>query len=410
MDEQEILRQINRWNPEAEHFNPGITRTNYINSLYPSLTRKEVLVLQGIRRCGKSTIMKQLIVKLLEEGVKPYQILFINLDDFAFRNHLEIETLDKILITHKKHNNPNKKTYYFIDEIQNIHEWERYIRTIYDREEPVKFIISGSNAHLLSQELATKLTGRNLTHTIFPLSFEEFKTFGKKRKFNEYLLYGGFPEVVLEKNEEQKKLILQQYLQDIIYRDVITRHKIKNVKLIIDLATSIIASTGTKVSKNKLSKIFKLSDDTIALYINYFLDAFLLYEVTFFSYSTRTKHDVSKLPKFYVVDNGLFAIATQHFSENRGRIVENSVLLSLRINNEYISYWSEGNSEVDFIVNNNAINVTVAEEIPEREVKGLKDIKRKHKNLKKFILVNPKKEYKEEFLEFVKIEYFLMRH
>jgi len=255
--------------------------------------------------------------------------------------------------------------------------------------------------------LATKLTGRNLTHTIFPLSFDEFRSFGEKRELDEYLKYGGFPEVVLEENEEQKKILLQQYLQDIIYRDVVTRHNIKDVQSVINLANSIIASTGTKVSKNKLSKIFKKSDDSIALYINYFLDAFLLYEVTFFSYSTRTKHDVSKLPKYYVVDNGFFSVATQHFSKNIGRIVENSVLLNLRRKNKQISYWSEGESEVDFIVDDTAINVTVAENIPSREMKGLEDIKKKHKNLKKFILINPEKKGKEKFIKYVKIKDFL---
>ena len=272
-----------------------------------------------------------------------------------------------------------KKVCFFIDEVQKIPGWEKWIRTKYDLNENIKFIITGSSASLLSKEFSTLLTGRNLSFRVTPLSFKEFFKFSKTKSLYEYLEFGGFPEVVLEKSEDKKRFILEQYFEDIIHKDIIDRYNIRNAKQLIEIARYLISTSSSKVSINKLSKVFGLSKDTISLYISYMIDAYLLFMVTYFSYSAKIKHDVTKLPKLYALDNGLINVVNIKYSKNKGQMFENAALIKLMDQHKDISYWSELNSEVDFIAGNKAINVTAADKIHKREIQGLKDFHQKHK-------------------------------
>lgn len=376
MDENDLLGLLKQWNPWEKNISTGISRIQYVHPLLDYMDRKEILVIKGIRRCGKSTILKQVMAKLIMQGVKPSQLLYVNLEDYRLIGN-ELSIFDEILSVYRKHLNPSKKAYFFIDEIQAVKNWEKWLRTMYDQEQNIKFVITGSNASLLSKELSTLLTGRNLSFTISPLSYPEFKTFSKG-DLDEYLEFGGFPEVVLEKNKEKKTAILQQYFEDILNRDIISRFTIRNAKEFTDLARSIVGTSGTKVSLNKLAKVFGLSKDTISVYINYMIDAFILTEVTYFSHSAKIRHDITKLPKLYVRDTGFIHIVTAR--KNVGRLYENAVLIKLQEKNKEISYWSTLHSEVDFITEKYAINVTATDSIPEREHKGLQEFIRTNKD------------------------------
>lgn len=383
---ENIIEILKRWNPWEKEIDTGINRPFYIRKIYPYLERKEIIVLKGIRRSGKSTIAKQLMAELMGSGISRKQILYLNLEDFRFADNLTIGLFEEVLKAYLDYSENKKKTYFFIDEIQKIPRWEQWIRTKYDLNDDIRFIISGSSASLLSKELSTLLTGRNISFTIFPLSFKEFRAFRKEGSLEEYMTFGGFPEVVLEDSEERKMTLLQQYFEDIVHKDIIDRYNIRNTKVIHDLARYLVSASGSKLSINKLSKVFGIAKDTLSAYINYMIDAFLLFEVTYFSFSAKIRHDISKLPKLYSIDNGLINAVSTKYSKNIGQMFENTVFIKVVEQNKEISYWGESESEVDFIVDNKAINVTAADKIPEREAKGLEDFSKQFRKFSKMIV------------------------
>ena len=392
MDESTIIEVLKKWNPWGKKIEAGIERDIYIEKIYPYIERKEVIVLKGIRRCGKSTIVKQLISKLIKDKADKNQILYLNLEDYNFANDLRIGIFEAVLNAYRNYSKNKNKIYFFIDEIQKIDGWEKWIRTKYDLNENIKFIVTGSSASLLSKEFSTLLTGRNLSFKIMPLSFKEFIKFSKNKSLKEYFEFGGFPEVVLEQSEEKKMLLLQQYFEDIIHKDVVDRYSIRNAKQLIEIARYLVSVTGSKVSLNKLSKVFGISKDTLSQYIGYMIDAFLLFEVTYFSYSAKTRHDVTKLPKLYALDNGLINVVSIKYSDNIGRMFENTVLIKLLEKFEEVHYWSELKSEVDFIVDKIALNITATDKIHEREMRGLMDFQKRHKGFSSLIVTQTKTE------------------
>lgn len=396
MNEKTIIEVLRRWNPWEQTIDVGIVRKSYLSLIYPYLERKEVLVLKGIRRSGKSTILKQLMLKLMEKGIDKTQILYLNLEDFNFANYLTVELLEQVIYTYKKHMPHKNKIFFFIDEIQKIKDWETWIRTYYDLGENIKFVLTGSSASLLSKELSTLLTGRNISFIIMPLSYAEFLEFNKIKfieKYNpieEYLIYGGFPEIVLEPSEEKKKSLLKQYFEDIVHRDIINRYSIRNTTQLLELAKYLVSTSGSKVSLNKLSKVFGLSKETLSTYVGYMQDAYLLYKVTYFSFSIKIRHDVTKLPKQYVIDNGLINATSLNYTKNYGQLFENAVFIKLLNKYDSICYWSELSSEVDFIVGKTAINVTATDKIPLREIQGLNNFISLHKGFNGVIISKSK--------------------
>lgn len=389
MNSEEILKVLRTWNIWDKDIDTGISRKDYVDEISKYLEMKHILILKGVRRCGKTTIAKQLMKELLKNKIKKKQILYVNFEDMQFADKLHVRLLEEILNAYLKHSKNNDKVYCFLDEVQRIPNWERWIRTKYDQDQKIKFIITGSSAHLLDKGLSTLLTGRNITFEVLPLSFKEFKTFNKEGELDEYLRFGGFPEVVLEKTEEKKIRILNQYLIDIIHRDIVDRYNIRNSNELIAIAKYLVSTPGSKVSINKLSKIFGITKNTIASYISYMIDAYLLLEVRFFSYSAKVKYDVSRLPKYYVIDNGLINITTMQYFKNLGQLYENTVLLELyrkKQKLEDIMYWSDSNSEVDFIANTKSINVTATDKIHDRELNGLEEFQKKNKQFTSLLI------------------------
>ncbi len=377
----------------------GLKRTKYINKLIPLLERKEILILKGIRRSGKTTIIKQLINYLLNSNIKKENILYINFDDYNFLPYLNLKLLDFIL----KQVNLKSKCYLFLDEIQKIPKFESWLRTHYERETNVKFVISGSTSTLLSKELGTVLTGRNLSVEIFPLDYVEYKEFSNKG-FKEFLTYGGFPEVVLEKNIESKYTILRGYISDIVNKDIFEKNNIKDPKQFMYFAQYIFKNPGIRVSINKLSKELNISKDTVKNYINYLIESYLIFEVSFFSHSAKSKFIASNVPKYYIIDNGIYLV--NNTRNEKSKQTEAIIAQHLFRKNKEIFYWKETN-EVDFISNNNAINVVSSTQIPTRELLGLTEIKQKLKHIKKQILLNPIKKEKHQEIELIKIQDFL---
>jgi hypothetical protein len=235
---------------------------------------------------------------------------------------------------------------YFFDEIQNIQNWELYIRQLHDRGK--KIFITGSNASLLSKELGTRLTGRHIRHELFPFSFPEFLQFKKLENNVEsletYISLGGFPEFLQTENKE----VLQNLLKDIVFRDISIRHGIRNTQVLMDLTLFLLSNIGKETSYNSLKKTFNMgSAVTISDYIAWLEDSYVMFLLPRFSWSIK---NTSVNPrKVYAVDTGLVNANTLSFSKDLGRLLENSIYLFLKRKGYQLYYFRE-NKECDFVV------------------------------------------------------------
>jgi len=387
------LKNLADWNPWwSEGTIPstlkGIER-EASRTLDALMEEREIIVLSGVRRSGKTTLMYQAVDRLISRGVPPENILFLNLEDPALMK----EGLDNIFSTYRQHLLPQGRAYIFLDEIQAVRGWQGWLKRQYDLNRPLKFIVSGSNSSLLSGEYSTYLTGRNINVPVFPLSFREFLRFSKKECNPEkisltggeavdsvlhflrsYLESGGFPEPFF-KNRAYRILLLQQYFNDILYRDIVFRYRVDPHKL-TELALFLITNSGNPMTMRRLRGASGLSLDTIRSLLSYLEDAFLLRRVNAFSFSSRTSLNERLPKKYYCVDTGLRNAIAHRFSEDAGRMAENAVAVELQRRGINLYYWHERNAEVDFVYLTregrvNAINVCYSDKIPEREVRGL---------------------------------------
>lgn len=418
-----MIHKLNEWNPWWENKDLikrliGRHRSRY-NSLLDSIKIKEITIITGIRRSGKSTLMYQMIYALLEKGIKPEQILFVNLED----RKLAKDTLDEIYMNYRENLNPDKKAYIFFDEIHRKQGWESWIRKKYDLKTDDKFVISGSCSYLLKKEYSTLLTGRNLTFEVFPLSFEEFLSFNginidimkiKKdiiteetkihilRSLKQYLHLGGFPEIVL-KEELYKLRILKQYFDDILYKDIIDRFSINSQKL-RDLALFLITNFTSTISLRNLRNSLSISYDSIKDYLSYFKEAFLFFTIDCFSYSLKEQKSLPQ--KIYCIDNGLRESVSFKFSEDEGKLAENMVFIELKDKDVY--YWkNEKSQEVDFVIKEKdnkltAINVSYTDKINKREIDSLLKFKSFFdKKINKLIIITKNTEKVENGIQLI---------
>ncbi len=404
----------------------GKPRLNY-SLLVKSVDIEEITIILGVRRSGKSTFMYQMIERLLKKEVEPEQILFVNLEDTRFTE----DSLEDIYQTYRSNLNPAKKAYIFFDEIHKKDKWEAWIRRHYDLKTNCKFVVSGSCSYLLKKEYATLLTGRNLTFEVYPLSFKEFLIFNginldfskavkgiflEKEKYlilkslNEYLLQGGFPKVFFQEKDFKTKL-LDQYFNDILFKDIIDRHNLNSKKtseFIKYLMTNITGFVSLRNVRNSLG----LSYEAIKDYLSYTNEAFLLFTIDHFAYSM--KEQKSRASKVYCIDNGLRNAVSFKFSGDEGKLAENQVFIDLKRRGAEAYYWkSKKETEVDFIIKNHdhsltAINVTYTDKIPEREIKSLYDFKAAFKKTRELILLTKNIEKKEEGIKFIPLWKFLI--
>jgi predicted AAA+ superfamily ATPase len=269
------------------------------------------------------------------------------------------------------------KSLFIFDEIQNIPEWERYIRSAQDRG--LRIYITGSNAAMLSRELGTRLTGRYRPTEIFPFSYSEFLLFcgltAGPMSFRSYLDEGGFPEFLAEKETEY----LRTLLKDIIIRDISLRRKIRNEHVLIRLATYLMSNTGKEFSYNNMTKMLEIkSVRTTIDFCDFLHESYLFDFIPRFSFSTRQQQSNPK--KAYAVDTGIAKANSLTFSKDEGRFLENAAYLQLRRNSKRVEYFKDENTECDFIVREE-LKITEAlqvcwhldEENVKREVMGLKN-------------------------------------
>ncbi|RLD65890.1 MAG: ATP-binding protein [Bacteroidetes bacterium] len=319
------------------------------------LTKSHLItVLTGVRRCGKSTLLRQI--------ARFYSTFYyINFDDERLAD-FEINDFRTLLLIFQK---KQKSTVFFIDEIQMVEGWERFVRRLFEQEN--KVYITGSNSKLLSSELSTHLTGRYQKIELYPFSFKEFLSF-KNVKYSEptsakqaeilktlddYISKGGFPEYRALDDKEYLRLVYN----DIIYRDLIVRFGIKNTKAFKQLSNYLFTNFTKETSYNSLRKLFGISSpSTTSEYVSYLQQAYLLFECYKYDYSLKKQIVYNK--KVYVIDTGLRSAIALNFSKKLGQNIENIVFLELkRRQKEVFFYKTKDHYEVDFIVHENPIKL-----------------------------------------------------
>lgn len=330
----------------------GIKRSA-LDIVLKQISLSHAMVISGIRRSGKSTLLNQIISNCYEKGVYYLNFEDERLVDFAVTDFNNLyETFLELY---------GERKVFFFDEIQNVPKWEIFVRRMQDKG--CKFFITGSNASLLSKELGTKLTGRCVSIELYPFSFVEFLSFkgyklqknalsytaeraAIKKHFAEYLKHGGMPEYLKYKDPT----LLKRVYEDILYRDIVARYDIKQVKVLRELGLYLLSNIGGLFSYNNLKKVLGVgSMNTIKSYADFLENSFLIFLINRFSYSLKQQFVANK--KIYCIDNGLAESVAFQFSKNKGKFLENLVFLELKRRYPEIYYYKTANNlEVDFLV------------------------------------------------------------
>lgn len=371
----------------------GITRDR-LSDIEKVAKLPHAVIISGLRRVGKSTLLAQMAHKIGRE-----KFYYLNFEDDRFLGFQveDANSLYQLLVELF-----GERKIFFIDEIQNISNWEFFIRRFMDMG--FKFYITGSNASLLSRELGTRLTGRCVPIELFPFSFRESLTFFNqpvpnpqrmdtkdkgylKAALTNYLQMGGIPDALKYPNLN----LLRTLFDDVLYRDIATRYRVEGVTALRELAFTLISNPANLISYNKLKEQFKLgSVNTIKNYVNYLENSWLLFTINLYDFSIKRQQIAAK--KTYCIDNGLSNSVGFRFSPNTGRLLENIVFLSLRQQSREIYYYTTSNNfEVDFFLpeQQHLFQVTSSMNVPatrERELRALADASKSLKVMKATIL------------------------
>lgn len=364
MDKGEILEILQDWNIWRKELDTGTERKGYLERCLKFLKVNIIVAVIGIRRAGKSYIMRQTIEKLTEKGMEKKNILMVNFEDKRFTEFYP-KLLDEIYETYLEFLMPNEQQFIFLDEIHNVPKWERWVRTMHELGK-AKIIISGSSSKLLSGELASVLTGRHLDIFVFPLSFKEFLYFKNikikdeldlikyridiKRALDEYIEFGGFPEIVLS---EEKRQLLLTYFDDIITKDIEKRYKLRESEKLRSLARFYLTNISNTITFNSIKKFLDTTTNTIEKFSSYLEEVNVLFFVKRFSFKIKEQEKAAR--KVYTTDVGLANAIGFKFSSNLGKIAENLVAIELKKRekrqNTEIFYWQNIlKNEVDFVV------------------------------------------------------------
>ncbi len=393
MNDSKLMDVLEYWNFWSQDRYTGIYRKAYTDKLHRQRSLKEASVVTGVRRSGKSTILLQVLRKLIDTGTPRRNILYVNFEEPTFISSLTTEFLLRIHDLYLERFNPEGRTYVVLDEVQLVPGWERFVRGLYDRETNIKFYITGSSSRLLSREFGSSLTGRFVSNEVFPLSFREFLEFrdrehlietarGKgsptlRHLFNEYIQFGGFPQVVLTEAEKDRMQILKDYYTAVIEKDIIQRYEVRDIKKLKEFCLNLYANVSAHFSGYQAERRQRISQPTANKFLEYAREVFLVQTTDYFSYSfTEQKSNPYKV---YAIDPGLYNAVSFRFSENIGRIFENVVYLSLRARGNEVFYW-KGKGEIDFLIRKGAridrlINVCwdLNEKNEARELSGLRE-------------------------------------
>lgn len=395
---KEYLHKISKYNFWEDEPELGFARQQYADWAKSFLGNRLIKVFVGQRRTGKSYILRQMIAYIISTGVSKKNTLYINTEYTAFSFLKTATDLDELIKTYKKQLKIQGRFYLFIDEIQMIKEWEKVINSYsQDFTEDVEIFVTGSNASLLTGELATLIAGRYVKMNVFPFSYEEYSAYLNKNKsrtsYLEYLSTGGLPELMHLNNEETKRHYLGALRDTILLRDVIQRHQIKDTELLTDVFKYIANNISTLTSITNLVNYFgskkrKTTYDTIANYLSYIAQTFIIHKCE--RYDVRRKEVIGGNAKFYLNDLSFKNYIYDSNQHGYGYLLENMVYIALLAKgfNVYVGHLRD--KEVDFVAqkNNQTIYIQVAytvenETTREREESSLLTI---NDNFEKWII------------------------
>ncbi len=345
---EEILYKSNPWWEDKYTFN-GISRNKYLQKLEDFLNNKDIIFLTGLRRIGKTSILKNFISLLInEKNIEPKHIFYISLDLIA----LSDMTIGEIIKEYKKlHRLPSsQKLYIFLDEVTSKENYQQELKNIYDTED-IKIYASSSSASLLKDKNAY-LTGRQRVIEVMPLDFEEYLIFKKitikksdaylkESYFEDYMSDGGMPEYVLTGDISY----IQNLIDNIIYKDIIAYHNIKNESVIRDFYKLLMERSGKQLSLNKMANILSIGVDSAKRYLSYFEDTYLIYTIEKYG---KLNEKIKNPKKIYAGDIGLKNVVTGF--RDKGAIFEN--LVFLKIKHLHPSYLYIDGIELDFMTEN----------------------------------------------------------
>ncbi len=392
MDKNKLFGILNDWNYWDKPVPDFFARDEYQEKINKYLSSNEVIVLKGIRRSGKSTLLINHIRHLNGMGVDKKEVLFVNFEDPRFDGELNSELLEQIFEVYKEFVNNETKPHIFLDEVQHVAQWEKWVLTGYELKR-AQFYVTGSSSKLLSREFGTALSGRFLAITVFPLSFGEYILFKAqpapdkvslitqkmvyKIAFNEYLKGGGFPKACsLDEDLRRQEIIM--YYETIILKDIVARYNLKNYDSVKKVALYLLSNIGKPFNLNKIRVSLTLSYDLADKYFEYLKDTFLLFEV--FQYDHSLNRQFANRRKVYCIDNGILTNTSFRISEDYGRYLENLVFIEL-LRKGHEVYFHHGKKECDFITKK-GLNISQAiqvcrtlqdEETQKRELEGLKE-------------------------------------
>ena len=363
-----------------------IQRKQYLEKLISLKDKKIIKIITGVRRCGKSTLMEMFINYLIENGVDKHNIIFINFEDYDF---YELRDPSKLYEYIKKLIDPNKQTYIFLDEIQHVTDFPRIVDALYIKNN-IDIYITGSNAYMLSSELATLISGRYIEISMLPLSFSEYvASTGDKtdlaRKYREYIENSSFPYAIELKNQPRDvKAYLEGIYNTVVVKDIVSRKKITDVIMLENVIRFVFDNIGNKLSIRKIADTLnsdgrKTDTKTIEKYISGLIESFVIYKA--YRYNIKGKELLKTLEKYYVVDIGLRYMLLGSRSTDVGHILENIVYLELLRRGYDVYVGKFDDLEIDFVAVNDKKTVyyQVAasvrdEKILERELRSLNSI------------------------------------
>ena len=381
-----------------------VKRDLYLNQIIPLIDNELIKVITGIRRCGKSYMLGLIKEELIKRGIDENNIILINFESAKYRNVSNARELD--LLIESLVENVDGKVYLFFDEIQNVDGWEKSInacRVDWDCD----IYITGSNSKLLSGELATHLTGRYFEIKMYPFSFKEFLDYKKQHSsdelFNEYVEYGGFPQLFIL-NEEDKLKYLHDLFNSILYNDLISRYQIRDVNILERLIIFLMDNVGKTFSAKSISDYLKQEENvkiapkTIYNYIDYFSNSLLIKKVQ--RENVEGKEILKLHEKYYVIDHGFNQVFNGRNLTNISRTMENIVYVELLRKGYDVTIGKIGDFEIDFIAKKHKRKVYIqvtyslaSEETIGREFRPLLKVK---DNYPKYVISLDKFDFSQE--------------
>lgn len=334
-----------------------IKREKYLKNIRPFYDKDLIKVITGIRRCGKSVILMQIMDELRDNGIRDEQIIYIN---FEFVDYIDITDVKAFNAYVENKIVKDEKYYLFFDEIQNVDRWEKAINSLKAKyKDKVSIFITGSNSDLLSGELATHIAGRYVSFKIYPFTFEEVcqlkeinDRYEIEREFNDFILWGGMPQRFVMEDEQQIRTYLADVYNSIVVKDIIERFKIKDIDLFNKILTYIVTTPSQTFSADSLSNYLladnlEVSKVTIYNYLEYMCKALLIHKCD--RYDIRGKKILNGKYKYYLADLGLGQVINSEKKKQMGAYLENIVYNELLSRGYEVKVGTLTNGEIDFI-------------------------------------------------------------